>query len=507
MTRHLFIWPRLALLCATAWSQGLAQDVSPPGSAPADGAPLQLDLQQALELAMQNNLTLRLAEVDSEVASYDHLGSWGEFEWRFNATASYTDAEREVNSVFLSGGAAIETQDENLVLDLSKPLTTGGNLGINFNTNRQTSNSSIVNAERLTSDALAITFTQPLRRQAWEGYATSVQRERELAWRRQVEFQRQARQDLVFSVSTAYWNLVAAIQEYQVTLSARDLAEELLIRRRRELDAGVGTEVEVLESEADVATREEAVLQSQNAAGERADELKTFLFGSSDQSLWGLRLELTTPLPESTDFTPPTWTEALLTALELRSELRQLRLAADIARQAHTRTLSERLAGVDLSLTASSGAVDENFSQALSDTIEWDFPTWTVALTYDMPIGNRVADYAERAARAGIRRALLEYDNQEVVIVADVRKAVRDVLFRAEAVRAAVKTLTLSTRQLEAEKARNEQGLSTNYQVLEVQQRYVEALSGERRARAEYAKALVELEQSQGLLGESGRKK
>lgn len=506
MIRLLCAWSLLFSLATPSFGQESPDlvDAQLGGADRAEPPILELDLAQALELAMRNNLGLRLAEVDSEVASYDQLGSWGEFEWNFNVQGIYSDSEREVTSSFLSGGATITSQNENLIVDLSKPLTSGGSFGINFNTDRQTTNAAIADAEQLYSDLLAVTLTQPLRRRAWKEYATSIQRERELGWRQQVEIQRQTRQDLVFQVSTAYWDLVAAVEQLKVSISGKALAEELLRRRQRELDAGVGTEVEVLESRADVATRVEAVLQAQNMASERGDELKRILYGNTDESLWSLELVPSTPLPSDPDAQPPTWTDALLTAIELRSELRQLRLAADMARLAHQRTLSERLAGIDLSVTASSGAVDENGSSALSDTANWEFPTWTVGLTYDMPIGNRLADYAERSARSGVRRALLQYDSAEVDVVANVRKAVRDVLFRAQAVRAAQTSLTLSTRQLEAERARNEQGLSTNYQVLEVQQLYVEALSGERSARAEYAKALVALEQSQGLLGEAG---
>lgn len=498
-------WILLALIAPSLSAQDAANPDPPaPDGNSAEVHELRLDLAHALELALTNNLGLRLAELDSEVASYDHLGSWGDFEWNFNMQGSYSDSEREVSSSFISGGATIQSENRGVALDLSKPLTTGGNVSINFDTDRQATNSIIANSEILTSDSLVVTYTQPLRRRAWNEYATSTQREAELSWRQLVENQRQKRQELNHSVRTAYWDLVAAVELYQVDVSAKELSEELLTKRRRELVAGVGTEVDVLESRAEVALRVEALLQAANTIGERMDGLKRLLYGVADASLWDVNLVLTTPLPQTATLAIPSWTEALMTAVELRSELRQLRVAVDIARLSHQRSLSERLAGVDLAMTASSGAVNERGGDALSDTLQWDFPTFTMQLTYDMPIGNKRADYAERSAQAQVRRSLLDYDNEELNIVADVRKAVRDLEYRTEAVRAATESLVLSERQLEAETARNEQGLSTNYQVLEVQQSYVEALSGERESRAEWAKARVELERAQGLLGETG---
>jgi len=69
-------------------------------------------------------------------------------------------------------------------------------------------------------------------------------------------------------------------------------------------------------------------------------------------------------------------------------------------------------------------------------------------------------------------------------------------------VRAAQKSLDLAQRQLEAEEKRHEEGISTNFQVLSFQQDLTLALSSERAARANFAKALSNLAQAQGLIGE-----
>ena len=67
---------------------------------------------------------------------------------------------------------------------------------------------------------------------------------------------------------------------------------------------------------------------------------------------------------------------------------------------------------------------------------------------------------------------------------------------------AAVGSLALAERQLEAEEARFVEGLATNFEVLSFKQDLTVAQSNERRARVEYAKSLVELRNAQGILGE-----
>jgi outer membrane protein len=196
----------------------------------------------------------------------------------------------------------------------------------------------------------------------------------------------------------------------------------------------------------------------------------------------------------------PRWADALLVALENRSDLRVQRVAIESARLGLLRAESERLAGLDLEVSASSNGQSTDPGEALDDTFGWEFPGWSVRLTYNMPIGNRAARQAVVAAEAQVRLARVDEQRAEMAAVAEVRDAVREVRYRAEAVRAAVTSLRLAERQLEAEQARYDEGLSTNFQVLEFQRDLVEAQRGERQARVEYVKARTQLLAAQGLL-------
>ena len=119
-----------------------------------------------------------------------------------------------------------------------------------------------------------------------------------------------------------------------------------------------------------------------------------------------------------------------------------------------------------------------------------------------LPVGNRTAKTAERAAVANARSARLSYDQLESQVAAEVREAVRQILYQAAAVKASIKSLELAQRQLAAEEARYAEGLSTNFQVLEFQKQLAEALSAQTRARASYAKAIASLARAEGVLGE-----
>ena len=516
----LLSWPSGALA-------GAAQDASAP---PAQGVAeepaadllvtvdeLELSVEDAVRLALDNNLDYRLAEVQGEISQFDLLGSWGAFNWVFDASAGIVDSEFETGpnpqNPALPGGFVIDSEPQpTFSIDLTRPLTTGGTFIVHFDTviGADATTTSVDSPELtsltpgVTTDTLRLSYIQPLRRGAWQGYATAAQREAEIGYSRQLEVQRASRQTVLFNVHNAYWDLVSAIEQLAVGQSSLDLGLEQLEQNQRRLDAGVGTEVEVLQAQAEVASRQEAKLQLENTVEQAMDSLKVLLFGGREEQLWNTRLLPTSKLPEGELTTEwlDDWNQVLLTALEERSDLRQQRFEVDSARLRHSRTISERLSGLDLNLSATSRNVAVGDADAFFDTIGSEFVTLSATLDYNLPIGNVTADNAERSARAAIRAALLTYDQLEVAAVADVRGAVREVRYQAAAVDAAVQSYELAVRQLAAEQARYEADLSTLFQVLQFQQQLVEALSNERLARANFVKSRVALENSRGTLDE-----
>ncbi|HUR27756.1 MAG TPA: TolC family protein [Planctomycetota bacterium] len=477
-----------------------------PAESPAPAAPrgetrLELSLEQALKIALDNDLGLELEAIATEVASYEYLGSWGSFDPRVTATAAVTDSEFEAGSS-LAGAVIVKEDTQEFSTGVGLPLKTGGRFDVTYGSVNSRSNNSFNNVNPSTTDTLGITFRQPLWRGAWMQYATSAQREREILWHKSSERFRQVRQQLLFDVNSAYWDLVAAIEQIGVADATLELGRRQLQQNQRRLDAGVGTGVEVLQAEANVAVRIGERLKADVDMRAAQDRLKSALFPGTDTPAWDTQIVPVTKLPDSTDPLVPPWDAALIVALEHRSELRQQRLEIDASDVRVERTRSERRFGLDLELSSQSRGFDGNSWDAFQSATSFEFPANRAALTLDVPILNRTARNAERAERARGRSARLVYAQLESQIAAEVREAVRQILYQAEAVKASVKSLELAERQLAAEQARYDEGLSTNFQVLEFQRQLDEARSSEKRARVGYAKALSGLSRAEGVLGE-----
>lgn len=461
---------------------------------------MELSLESAVELALRGNLGLRKAVLEEEAARHDAFGSWGAFDWDLSGVLSYGENESPASNAF-DLVSVIDSTTAMANMSLVRPLSTGGSFTLDFNTMSQTTNSFFAVGGEFNRSSLGVTFVQPLRRGAWKSYATATQRERQLDWTSATETRRGERHALIGRVHNAYWDLVAAREQWLVAASSLTLGLELVEKRTREWRAGVGTEVEVLQAEAESATRIEALLLAENELESRGDALKLILLDEGDHALWNRTLKPSTGLPESVSGdSGGDWTDAFVTALEQRSDLRLQRVAVERVEITLVRARSNELAGLDLELKANSDGQSESSSRAIDDTLAWDFPGWSAQLTWNMPIGNTSATRSAMAAESRLRIASLEYDRLEMAALAEVRGAVRDLLYRTEAVRAAETSLTLAGRQLDAEQLRYGEGLSTNYQVLEFQRDFVQARRNERQARVEYVKVRTRLLAVQGLL-------
>ncbi len=489
------------LACALA-PELTAQDGEAGKTEATESESLRLNVNGAVTMALGSNLELALSAVQTEISRFDELGSWGAFDWVFDATLGRQDSETKAGG-FLGGGidgAVIQTDSDSLNLSFTRPLTSGGSFALAFSNRVSDSNSFLQDDPEQYTDSLNLSYTQPLMRGAWSEYATSIQRQGELAYRRQVETERQARLGVVYQVRIAYWDLVNAMEQRGVAESGVDLGQSRLEQSERRLAAGVGTAVDVIQARVELATRHEALIQAQNGVAQTMDILRRLIFSGKREGMWDTELVPTAGLPDQVNADGvPGLGESLATALAERPALRQRQMDIDTARLRHAQRISERMSGLNLSFSAAAGSVGAQSGATFEETLDFKYPTYGVSLNYNLNLGNRTSAYAERSGRASVRAAIIEYDREELQVTSEVRAAQRGVHFAVEQVAATTTSLELARRQLEAENARFAQDLSTTFQVLEFQHNLIEAMSNERAARAGFVKALAELDNALGV--------
>lgn len=477
----------LALVCAVvipASAQTLDVPATPstiPGGLPSRGDSLSLDLHAAYELALARNLNLQVGRYQLAAAGTDILAGSGAFDPQLGLSVGLDSRESPASSE-LEGADVTATDHTDFGLSLSQLLPSGTQLSLTTGATRTGTNSDFVFLNPNWGADATARLKQPL----LQGFGT-------LANRSQIVIARNSRDqsaygfelsvvDTLRQVEEAYWNLIAARATISVREQSLELAGRLLDETQERVKVGTSAPIDMVQSQAGVASRREEVIAARNAAGNAEDTLKAVL-GFDQPQEWLMPIDATEDYevePVAVDLA-----QAIETALAQRPELSQQQLAIDLAE--HNLKVARNGTLPTLDLDASYGysgvggrgeytdpdlgliRVDTGLSDAYRQVTKFDYPHWEVGLTFGMPLGNTEAKATVARNRFVKAQRETELRGLQQQIIREVRVAVRALADSAAAIEAATASVDFANRNLEAEQTKFENGLSTNYQVLQIQ--------------------------------------
>ena len=382
-------------------------------------------------------------------------------------------------------------------------MPTGGDLTVGFTNQRSVNNSPFRAAGTLFSSGFTFSYNQPLL-QNYGRLATErgiiIARNNSDVGRQQFNLQVTGTIQLV---ENAYWSLVQAREQLDVAQQSLGLARELHERNRIQVEVGTLAPLELVQSDAAIATREEGIIGATAAVGNAEDVLRRLLNVPSG-NLWETPIEPTTP-PE-TERIAINVDEAIRTAYESRPELRtqdlQLALARLNARFFHDQ-LKPSL-GLQVSYGFNGGAT--SFNDTVSQLTGLSFNSWQAQLVFAYPIQNRSARAQSAIANLDVDRFNLLIEQQKTIVATEVRQAARGVVTAAKQIDAARKATEFQEKNLEAERKRYENGMSTSFNITSIQDQLTQARSSlvsaivtYRTSLAEYYRAIGRLPAQEGV--------
>jgi outer membrane protein len=482
----------------------------------AAGDVLKLDVIGAYQLALARNLNLQVGRYDIAIADANLRGSGGIFDPYLWANFSL-DSTKSPTSTILEGADVAESDTMRFGTGVNQLLPSGTELGLSWSSLRGKTNSEFYFLNPRWDAGLNLSLTQPL----LNGFGTIATRSQiiiaeNLRDQTAVGFEVQIIQ-LLADVELAYWELVATRRAIAVTEQSLQLAERLLEETRQRVEVGTSAPIDLVQSEATVATRKQELIYAYNAAANAEDNLKGLL-GFDLPHEWQVRIEAT----DSYDAEPilPDLEESIEIALRKRPAIIQQEL--EMERLNHNVKVARNAAMPTLDLTGSYGwggvsgtgtiedpdtgepiTIREGWSDAAQQVFQFDFPRWTLGLNYSVPIGNHRAKEQLAATRYQRDRSSARLAALKQEITRQVRFAVRALEDGAAAIDAAVASRRLAVRNLEAEETKFNNGLSTNFQVSEIQDALASAQFSEIRARVDYRKALASYYASTGTFLEA----
>ncbi len=501
----------LCALLAPSAALASAEDPPPAGSpAPAKAAVprvMRMTLREAVAMAMRNNLDLQAsaygppvaaANLRAEEALYDHL---------FTARAAGGQRRAPVASKFQGNGTEIAEDTFSAGIGIERLLPTGGTLGITTGVDRTLTNSNLYQINPYWESDISLNWRQPLLRGAGRDVTEAG-----------VRFTRDARdfadldlrartEDLVRLVETTYWGLVQARQDVESQAKSVAVAEDLLRISEARLSAGAGTKVDVSQAAAGVALRRVDLLRAENTLRTFEENLLGFLMPRTPDSPSGgnIRFEAADdpdaalpPLPlEETD-------SAVVRALVDRSDIRSQRVLVDQAQVAVIVAESDAKPSLNLEASAGYSGVDGHADTTYSHSMaQREWPSWSVGLFLEIPIGNRAAKARLESALLSRSRAEAEVKAAESRAAVRVRNTRRELESTREQIDAARIATRLSEEQLQAEKERLKNDKSTTFEVLRLEEDLTDARRSEIRALVDYLQATIRYDYELGRILET----
>jgi outer membrane protein TolC len=487
----------VATTAAAAEGRKIQADVGKLAEAPAlemKDDKVQLSLDQAIEIALQRNLGLVVERYTRTEQRLSLFGNTGIYDLGTQVTLEGDKSES--SGISRLQGTKSDTEIANLTLTQAVP--TGGGFTFGWNNSRN-SGASTVSSTLTTSysSTPSLSFTQPLLRGRGRipfEHSLLVARNASDVGRETFGLQVSG---IVQQVVNAYWGLVNAREQLVVAEESLALAKELHERNRIQVDVGTMAPLELVQSEAAIATREEDIIRATSAVGDAEDVLRRLL-NVPGGDLWTKEILPVTP-PE-TEHIAIDLDESIKTALASRAEIRAQQLAVDKARLDAAVSRNGLLPGLNLTLKNTLNGGAKTFREAFDQATGYDFPGWTASLVFSYPIQNRAARAQAAVDNLEVDRNLTLLDQQKLIVQTEVRTAARAVQTAAKTIDAARKAREFQEKNLDAEKKRYENGMSTSFQITRVQDDLTQARSSEVSATIAYRTALAEYYRTLGKL-------
>jgi len=187
----------------------------------------------------------------------------------------------------LNGGIIVQNDNSTYNAGIVQALPWGGgDFTFQFNNQKAVTNNTFANFNPSYTANFASTFTQPLLR----GFRIDGVRQQlqVTAINRDIS-EIQVRSTLattVADVRNAYWELLFALQALDVARGSLDLAEKLVEDNRARVEVGTMAPLDVVQSEAEAATRRQTVAQAEATLGTAQLSLKRLIVSGTDDPLW-----------------------------------------------------------------------------------------------------------------------------------------------------------------------------------------------------------------------------
>lgn len=458
----------------------------------AEGGELRLTLGEAIRSAVERNLDVKAELFNPAIAEADVRRNQGIYNTKLSLFTNFDYSVTESPNFIVAGAQLSRRRQLQLNPGVSQLVPLGGTVGLTFNNtyNKNNAQQSGFLTEYWQSD-LTVSLSQPLLknfgREPTEFNIMVARNGKEGS----LERFRTRLTDTVVRVRIEYYRLYSLREDLEVRRTSLELARKILTDTQARVKAGVLPAMEILNAEFGVASREKDLLDAEKAVRDQNDVLRLLLQIPTRDEIVPVDLPSKTPLAVREE-------ELIRRALDIRPELSEQRVNLRTneleARVNRNRTLP------DLNLTASAAVtgLDRRYNRDLEKVGGADFPVWSVGLTFEYPLGNDAAENDFIRSRLRVDQTKTQIRSLEASVENEVKIAVRGVDTSFKQIDVTDRGKAFAEERLRSFIRRNEVGLATTRDVLDVENELAVARSNQTAALVGYNNAITELWRSTG---------
>jgi outer membrane protein TolC len=440
-----------------------------------------LTLNEAIRVAVEKNLDVRAelynpAQYEADINNYRSI-----YDPIVSLQSNYTD----------SSTASVSPVGQILSLNssINQQLWTGGTAALSFNNK----NISAITTSGTWQTELGVSLSQPLLKNVGrEATEININISRSAKFASLERFNTRLL-TTVAKVRNEYYKLHSLREERDVKKFSLELARKILSETQARVKAGVLPAMEILNAEFGAVTREKELIDAELAVSNQIDVLRLLLqidSGSGDVQ--------TVDLPPRDRF-EVNENEAIQKALN-RPDIKEQKQNL-VLYDLQSNNFYQKIRP-DLSLTASAQLTgfDSAYQRNINKVFTFDYPVWSVGLNLSFPLGNGAAENDYRKSKLKIEQTNVQLRNLEQNTINDVRAAIRGISAGYKQIDVADRGRTFAEERLKAFIRKNEVGLATTKDVLDVENDLVVSKSNQIKAVVGYANALTTFWQTTGEL-------
>ena len=492
-------------------AQPLPQTTAPaPGTA--GGAVKKLTVDEAVRLALEQNLALRVERINPELQQVNVDQAMTAWTPSLTGYLNYNNTDTPPDS-FLSGSSdTLKTDLFQGQAGVQQLAPWGATWFVGWDARRSTSNSIYNSFNPTLRSNLSLQYVQPLLRNR----TVDSSRQQLLVSKRNRDISdidlRGSVVSTVRNVKSAYWDLKAAIANLDVQRQSLELARQTLKDNRTRVEVGTMAPIDIVEAESEVARNEENVIVAEANIKAAEDVLRALIFDPAAPDFWSMVLD---PIdPPQTEQQAIDVDAAVRSALDRRTDLQSAKASLENVASSikfyKNQTLPQVNLEVDYGTTGVGGTqfirepgfppgpviseVTRSFWTVQGDVWGSNYPAWTLGVNVTYPLGKTSAHTSYTRSQLELNQGKLQIVNLELQVGTQVRNVGRQVNTNSQRVRATGAARALAERRLEAEQKKFNVGTSTSFLVFQAQRDLATARVNELSALLDYNKSLVDFE-------------